>query len=204
MLSHPSERCDTLPLPHQRPDEGLSGSLGRKPSPGPQEWGKGFLGLSHALAQGLPASPQLSSVGVVCEYSPEFRELPAGDCQTRPPPELWAVSLPPCPPISVTSGGAKHLPAPPFSPVEAGVPGPQGKAGPEVHSELHWLGCTGLGWNAIFPNPPGAAAASPEGGRLGLCLRGVISTKLSTAWVTRPWGHGEALTSRPPCAVVPA
>ena len=40
----------------------------------------------------------------------------------------------------------------------------------------------------MFPDTPGVAAASPEGGRLGLGLRGVISTKLSTARVTQTVG----------------
>ena len=117
------------------------------------------------------------------------------------------MSLPPYLPVSIASWGAKHLPGPPFSPVEARVPGPQGRAGLEVYSELPWptplwLSWTSLGWDAIFPNTPGVAAASREAGRLGLRPRGVISTKLSTAWITR--GRGEALTSRPPWAAMSA
>lgn len=134
-------------------------------------------------------APQLSSAVVTWELFSDRGEPPL-------PHQSSGVVCLPLPPAlsSPTCGGARCLPGRLFSLLEAGVPGPQGKAGPEAGpSSLRasqrpaplWLGCTGLGWNTIFPHTPGAAAASPEGARLGLGLWRVISTKLSTSWITQ-------------------
>lgn len=84
----------------------------------------------------LPASPQLSAGGGTCvAILQRVENLQLGPVRHVAPPESGS-SLPPHPPISITSRGANRLPALPFSPVEARVPGPRGKARPEVHPEL--------------------------------------------------------------------
>lgn len=145
---------------------------GKEPSPGPQEWGGHFQASLTPRPRG---SQQALGSAHVYGYSREDREPPAGAWQARPPPQLWAVSLPLCPSSPGERSMCLHRRQ--SLPWKPGSPAPRGKLGlkltqsvPEAHTYL-------TGW-----------AASPEGGRLGLCLRGVISTELSTAQMSRAMG----------------
>ena len=150
---HPWEGVTPSPCPIRGPMR----VTGKEAQPWTSGMGRALPGLSHRRAQGVPASSRLSSL--VWIFPGGQRTSSWGLADMSPTTALGRVS----PSVSIISWGAKHVPAPPpVSPLEAGVPSPQGKAGPEVDSERprgphlpHWLGSLPRGWEA-GPLPPGS------------------------------------------------
>lgn len=185
------------------------------PTPSPHlrtGWDRGLMRVCQGRWEGISAWDLRSEPGVSRTLPPSASPRKLVSSATRwwpgnrlsdrgepplPAPGLWGhVSLP------IPTSFWKSQVTAWAAVLTCGSPGtPQGGWAQSRTRFTLWPGCTGLERNTIFPNTPGVATASPEGGRLGLGLWG---DEHQTFHCVGNSDRGEMLTSGPPLALVPA